>query len=114
MAAAIVASGAGQVPAGAAEDWAPPVLTSPAPDTLLVGTAELTATSESPYVVFELTNSGVTLVRRTPVAAGEDGVFRDTLPTVGIGYRFRAQARACSDATLESCTTASEPVMVRG
>ncbi len=113
LAAVLVASGAGQVPAGAAEDWAPPVLTSPAPDALLVGTAELTATSESPYVVFELVNSQ-NVVRRTPVAAGEDGVFRDTLPTVGLYARFTAQVRACSAASVESCTTASEPIPVRG
>ncbi|WP_167005199.1 hypothetical protein [Mumia sp. ZJ430] len=115
-AAVLVASGAGPVSAGAAEDWAAPVLTPPAPDTLLTGTAELTATSESPYVVFELATSASStwIVRRTPVAAGPDGNFRDTLPTAGLPPRFVAWVRACSDASLESCTTVSEPVPVRG
>lgn len=111
-------SGAGQGPAsaaeGAADDWAPPVLTSPAPDTQTGGTAEFTATSESPYVVFELGPAAGPIVRRTPVAADEDGVFRDALPTVGIGARFAARVRACADASVESCTTVSAAVPVRG
>ncbi|MBW9204867.1 hypothetical protein KV097_02840 [Mumia sp. zg.B17] len=119
-AAVLVASGAGQVPAGAAETAvsgsAPPVLTSPAAESEVGGTAELAATSESPYVVFELATSASSswIVRRTPVAAGADGIFRGTLPTAGLPPRFVAWVRACSDASLESCTTASEAVPVLG
>lgn len=95
-------------------EWAPPVLTSPAPESEVGGAVELTATSESPYVVFELGPPSGPIVRRSPVAADEDGVFRDTLPTVGLNVRFRAQVRACADLDLESCTTVSEYVVLHG
>jgi hypothetical protein len=90
-----------------------PVLTSPTPGSMVAGEVALTATSESAFVVFELERESQ-VVRRVPVAADVDGVFRDVLPTAGLGSRFSVRARACSGADLASCTTASEDVSVRG
>lgn len=100
-----------RTPAQAGTGGSAPVVTSPSAGDLVSGDATFTATSESPFVIFEL-ESGGRAARGTPVAPGADGVFRDVLPTVGLGS-FSVRARACSDADLLSCTVAGEAVSVR-
>lgn len=99
-------------PAQAEATGSAPVVTSPVAGELVSGDAMFTATSDSPFVVFEL-ESGGRVARGKPVAPGADGVFRDVLPTVGLGS-FSVRARACSDADPVSCTVAGEAVSVRG
>lgn len=89
-----------------------PVVTSPSPDDLITGDVTLTATSDAPYVVFELV-SGSQSVHRQAVAADDDGFFRDVLPTIALGSRVDVRARACSSANLASCTIVGESVRIR-
>jgi hypothetical protein len=101
-----------RTPAQAEAAGPAPVVTSPSAGDLVSSDATFTATSDSPYVLFELESNG-RVARGTPVALSADGVFRDVLPTVGLGS-FSVRARACSDADPVSCTVAGEYVSVRG
>jgi hypothetical protein len=111
VAAVLAGTGTWHGSASAEETLPAPVLTSPSPEAVVGTVVDLAATSESPFVVFELGYSWGA-VRRAPVAAGEDGIFRDTLPTIGLQSEFAVRVRACADASLASCTTPSATTRV--
>lgn len=90
--------------ADAVEPPAPPVINFAGQ--VNARTISFVATSAAPYVLFRLSNSSYgPYVTTTPVAADEDGKFRDEISSRGLNRQSYATAVNCESAAVESCSS---------
>lgn len=96
---------AAAVPSYADDPLPTAAITSPAEAETVGDSVTVTATAPgAPYVRFGLKNfQDWNVARKSPVPAGPDGTFSDTLPTKGLRAAFHLTAQACRTADISSC-----------